>query len=128
MKMQIMKIVSTMIYNLKRHERVKHAEIQNEDPSSLSETQLPQQINTDNAVTESISSILEKVNLLEHQKCFTDENVSLEMLLDMSENTIRDCLKDIGILRFGDRHLITREILKERSKTMETEKYQRLLL
>ena len=97
MKMQIMKNVSTIIYNLKCHERVKHAEIKNEHPSSLSETQLPQQ-NTDNAVTESISSFLEKVNLLEHQKCFTDEKISLEMLLDMSENSIRDCLKEFGIL------------------------------
>ena len=53
----------------------------------------------------SLEDILVELGLNNHLKNFEDEGVDIDMLLSLKSTfEIKDCLKEIGIKRFGDRH------------------------
>ena len=58
--------------------------------------------------------MLKELGLEFLHKTFENENVSMEMLLSMSVDDLKECMKEIGIKRFGDRHKIVEFVLREK--------------
>ena len=61
-----------------------------------------------------MKDILESINLSKHLDTFVKENVTLTMLLSMSEADLYDMFEAIGINTFGDRFLIKRAVLSKK--------------
>ena len=55
---------------------------------------------------ETIENILVEKGWKSISENFTNEGVDLKMLLSFEEEDLKDCLKEIGIKRFGDRYKV----------------------
>ena len=49
---------------------------------------------------------LDELNLINLLEIFESEGVDLEVLKSMEKDDIKDCLREVGVKRFGDRHKI----------------------
>ena len=73
----------------------------------------------------SLEEMLKEIKLENLLHNFVSEGMDMEILLTMDENDIKECLREIGIKRFGDRHKINQRILIEKRKSL-TEKRKSL--
>ena len=73
-----------------------------------------------------LETVLKDLDLENILETVLDEAVALKMLLSFNESdSMKDCIKDIGIKRFGDRHKIIekiRQIKRHKIDDKENEK------
>ena len=73
-----------------------------------------------------LETVLKDLDLENILETVLDEAVALKMLLSFNESdSMKDCIKDIGIKRFGDRHKIIekiRQIKRHKIDEKENEK------
>ena len=132
---------SAFRYNLKRHiDNVHDGNDLPEETGDLNEEELQvgseEQVVLDNKhcnpsnITPprkaELRDILDELNFINLLENFESEGVDLEVLKSMGKDDIKDCLKEVGIKRFGDRHKICERILTEKRKstTIPVEKEQ----
>ena len=60
--------------------------------------------------TISIETILKEIGLKNLLKNFISEGVDFDMLVKLNDSNLKECFKEIGINRFGDRHRIVERI------------------
>ena len=116
------KFRSAFKYNLKRHIDNHHGgiaePIQKTELIVLQEIPEVAQDKVIQAKKHTIGSLLGVLGL-DRLKTLP-EGVDMEMLLSLNRDDLKDCLKDVGVLRFGDRHKISEKLLKEKRNSVET--------
>ena len=65
--------------------------------------------------------MLEKVGLSNLSIKFDEQGVDLDMLIGLNNDDMKECMKEVGINRFGDRHKILQQIQIEKRKNVSTE-------
>ena len=109
-------ISSKSKFNMTRHIERKHKESNGnvggsdptEDvPTPTITTRLEQQ----QASLQDILKDIKLENLLEN---FNSNGIDLNFILSLNKSDLKDCLMEIGISRFADRHKITEKVLQER--------------
>ena len=120
---------STFKYNLKRHVDRQHngdnqPHMQAEYQENVEEVEggiEPSLSNIEDTCETTLEDILNELDLSIYLKNFQDEGVDMDMLLSMTTSfEIKDCLKEIGIKRFGDRHNISEKVLIVQRKSKKT--------
>lgn len=108
---------SVFRYNLKRHmnniHTINDSTDEYEPVSAQDFTQIPPpDISQEKEELKDILRDLNLVNLLEN---FENEGVDLDLLISMDKDDLKDCLKEVGVKRFGDRYRICERILVKQS-------------
>ena len=106
-------------YNLQRHVEKKHGgddmpliELQPEVQDSDEEIEVDQN-EAESGEEYSMTDLLKELNLEIYLNKFVSEGVNMKMLLSFNSFDMKDCMKELGIHRFGDRHRITERVLVE---------------
>ena len=107
-------------YNLKRHIEKQHGgndlpEVQTEQEQETEEN-LEKEVHEETMKETTMEELLNELDLGSLLTCFVSEGVDLAMLKLMDNVDVKECLKEIGIKRFGDRHKIAERILIEKRK------------
>ena len=98
-------------FNLERHVTVVHGGMRNETKNAAHNTEvtIPKARNK-----ASLKNILTELKLEAFLESFEREGVDMEDILTMDENEIKDCLKEIGMTKFGDRHRFVIVVRREK--------------
>ena len=102
-------------YNLSRHLLKQHGTFLNEpnlEPAII--VALPKSTNADPPVT--LQSMLNELGLTNLIENFESEGVDLKMLISLNKADQKECFKEVGVKRFGDRHKLVERIAIEKRK------------
>ena len=114
-------------YNLQRHMELKHKGEQSQPEHVINEISKVVENKTqkeDSEKENNLETMLKDLDLENLFENFVAEAVDLKMLLSFNESDMKDCMKDIGIKRFGDRHKIIEKIRQiKRNTKYENEKH-----
>ena len=109
---------SAFKYNLSRHMDSQHGEL--DDPAVLPE---PEKELGSISVTEptaeyplTLENMLKELGLSNLLENFAAEGVDMDMLKSLSNEDTKECMKEVGVKRFGDRHKILQQISIEKRK------------
>ena len=112
---------STFKYNLSRHLLKQHGTLENvklQEPMIIEEPVIfvsaPKSAKEDPPVT--LKSMLSELGLSHFLENFESEGVDLKMLISLNKDDQKECFKEIGVKRFGDRHKLTERISIEKTK------------
>ena len=105
-------------YNLQRHVENKHTgeadfsvnqitESTEANEEELGDADISNVVDSNYSLTNMLKE-LDLENLLEN---FVSDGVDLAMLLSFNNTDMKECMKDIGIRRFGDRHRIVEKVV-----------------
>ena len=112
-------------YNLQRHMQNKHAGIDedwqgeqisevDESPKDRNEIDERESNSQHDHLEYSVRQMLKEMNLENLLANFESQGVDMKMLISFDDAAMKECMKEIGINRFGDRHRIVERVLVER--------------
>ena len=120
-KCQICTFTSSFKYSLKRHIQLKHDGIETLEASHCNEimnpdiSKTPSETPPPDPECPTIENMLDDIGLKNLEEHFLSEGVDAKMLLGFDLEELKNCLKEIGIKRFGDRHKITEKVRQIKS-------------
>ena len=120
---QVCSFKTSFKYSLKRHIEKQHG---GNSQSSQEENRIEIEIapvveSLETFRSHSIAQMLEKVGLSNLSIRFDEQGVDLDMLIGLNNDDMKECMKEVGINRFGDRHKILQQIQIEKRKNVSTE-------
>ena len=110
-------------YNFQRHVDLVHRGVTErvEEPEQAEES-----MSTDERNISPLSDILKKLDLHHFMKSFIKEGVNLDIILTLNDNDMKECLREIGMVRFGDRQRFIVMIRCEKENTKQSVDSQRI--
>ena len=116
---------SAFKYNLGRHMDSQHGGLDDPNDGPEPETELGNIYDIDIPVTElaaenvlTLEDMLKELGLSNLLENFTAEGVDMDMLKSLNNEEMEECMKEVGVKRFGDRHNILQHILIEKRKVV----------
>ena len=104
-------------YNLQRHIGLVHGGVPNIKEPDVQLFVQPRHLQRNELVT--LDDILHELKLEELKNNFDKERVDIDVLLSLNEEEMKECLREVGMSRFGDRHrFVTRVRSIKNSRTV----------
>ena len=122
---QVCSFKTSFKYSLKRHIDKQHggnSQSSQEEVENHIEIEIAPVVESlETFRSHSIAQMLEKVGLSNLSIKFDEQGVDLDMLIGLNNDDMKECMKEVGINRFGDRHKILQQIQIEKRKNVSTE-------
>ena len=118
-KCNVCSLVTKTKWSMKRHIERKHPKI-DQELISIEQPEIPnieKDNHTKNQKDTRLVNILQKVGLSHYYKSFETNKIDLNMLIELTDEEMLDMFKNLGIMAWGERHILKKSIKDIKSST-----------